>query len=55
MSSTAKRYGATIEPPHKRDEPKPAPDLMAALEQPLEEMSRGGSGRWSDARERLEA
>ncbi len=50
-----KRKGATIELPEKRDEPKPAPDLMAALEQTLEEMSRGGSGRWSDSRERQEA
>jgi DNA end-binding protein Ku len=49
-----KRKGATIELPEKRDEPKPAPDLMAALEQTLEEMSRGGSGRWSDTRERQE-
>ncbi len=49
-----KRKGATIEVPEKRDEPKPAPDLMAALEQTLEEMSRGGSGRWSDTRERQE-
>jgi DNA end-binding protein Ku len=47
-----KRKGATIEPPELREEPKAAPDLMAALEQTLEEMSRGGSGRWSDARER---
>ena len=47
--------GTTIEPPPKRDVPQPAPDLMAALEQTLEELSRGGSGRWSDARERLEA
>jgi DNA end-binding protein Ku len=50
-----KRKGATIEAPEKRDEPKPDPDLMAALEQTLQEMSRGGSGRWSDARERLES
>ncbi len=49
-----KRKGATIEVPEKGDEPKPAPDLMAALEQTLEEMSRGGSGRWSDTRERQE-
>jgi DNA end-binding protein Ku len=50
-----KRNGATIDAPDKHDEPKPAPDLMAALEQTLEEISRGGSGRWSDARERQEA
>jgi DNA end-binding protein Ku len=50
-----KRKGATIEMPEQREEPKPAPDLMAALEQTLEEMSRGASGRWSEARERQEA
>jgi DNA end-binding protein Ku len=49
-----KRKGATIELPEKREEPKPAPDLMAALEQTLEEMSHGRSGRWSDTRERQE-
>jgi DNA end-binding protein Ku len=50
-----KRKGATVEVPERLEEPKPAPDLMAALEQTLEEMSRGGSGRWSDPRERQEA
>jgi DNA end-binding protein Ku len=50
-----KRKGATIEVQEKLHEPKPAPDLMAALEQTLAEMSNGGSGRWSDARERQEA
>jgi DNA end-binding protein Ku len=34
-----KRKGATIEAPKHRDEPEPAPDLMAALEKTLAEMS----------------
>jgi DNA end-binding protein Ku len=50
-----KRKGATIEVPEQVEQPKPAPDLMAALEQTLQEMSDGGSGRWSEARERQEA
>ena len=50
-----KRKGATIEVPDQIEEPQPAPDLMAALEQTLQEMSDGGSGRWSEARERLQA
>jgi DNA end-binding protein Ku len=34
-----KRKGATIEAPEPREEPEPAPDLMAALEKTLAEMS----------------
>jgi DNA end-binding protein Ku len=49
-----KRKGATIELPEQVEVPQPAPDLMAALERTLQEMSDGGSGRWSDARERAE-
>jgi DNA end-binding protein Ku len=50
-----KRKGETISAPKKRDKPVPAPDLMDALEQTLEEIKQGGSGRWSDKRERQEA
>ena len=50
-----KRKGETIEPPEQIQAPEPAPDLMAALEQTLQEMTDGGSGRWSEARERQEA
>jgi DNA end-binding protein Ku len=50
-----KRKGKTIEAPGKRDQPPPPEDLMAALERTLEEMKQGGSGRWSDAREREDA
>jgi DNA end-binding protein Ku len=34
-----KRKGATIKAPERREEPRPAPDLMAALEKTLAEMS----------------
>ena len=51
-----KRKGKTIKAPEPRDtQPAEAPDLMAALEQTLDEMRDGGSGRWSEARERQEA
>jgi DNA end-binding protein Ku len=46
-----KRKGSTIEAPDQRAAPQPAPDLMAALEQTLEELSSGGSGRWSESRQ----
>ena len=47
-----KRKGETITAPEKRDEPSPPSDLLDALERTLEEMKQGGSGRWSDTRER---
>ena len=50
-----KRKGETIKLPEAAEAPTPAPDLMAALEQTLEELKSGGSGRWSDHRERQEA
>jgi DNA end-binding protein Ku len=50
-----KRKGETIKAPDKQPEPSAPGDLMAALERTLEEMKDGGSGRWSDSRERQEA
>jgi DNA end-binding protein Ku len=50
-----KRKGETIKVPEVAEQPGAAPDLMAALEQTLEELKRGGSGRWSDKREPQEA
>jgi DNA end-binding protein Ku len=50
-----KRKGETIKAPKTADQPEPVPDLMAALEQTLEELQRGGSARWSDQREPAEA
>ena len=50
-----KRKGETIKAPGKQPEPSAPGDLMAALERTLEEMKDGGSGRWSDSRERQEA
>jgi DNA end-binding protein Ku len=50
-----KRKGQTIAAPEKRDQPSPPPDLMDALERTLEEMKQGGSGRWSDTRQRQKA
>jgi DNA end-binding protein Ku len=46
-----KRKGETIKAPPATQQPSAAPDLMAALEQTLEELEHGGSGRWSDTRE----
>jgi DNA end-binding protein Ku len=46
-----KRKGETIKGPKQADQPEAASDLMAALEQTLEELSNGGSGRWSERRE----
>ena len=43
-----KRKGETIKAPDHADRPEPASDLMAALEQTLEQLSAGGSGRWSE-------
>ncbi|HEY2259304.1 MAG TPA: Ku protein [Solirubrobacteraceae bacterium] len=51
----AKRKGETIKVADGSEQPSAAPDLMAALEQTLEELKQGGSGRWSDERERQEA
>ena len=45
-----KRKGETIKVPDSGGQPTPAPDLMAALEQTLEELKQGGSGRWSESR-----
>jgi DNA end-binding protein Ku len=45
-----KRKGETIKAPAPADQPEPSSDLMAALEQTLQELSAGGSGRWSDKR-----
>jgi non-homologous end joining protein Ku len=42
-----KRKGETIKPPEPQEEPTAAPDLLAALEQPLAEM-RGKAGRRRD-------
>ncbi len=47
-----KRKGETIKAPKAGDEPSAGPDLMAALEQTLEELKQGGSARWSETRER---
>ncbi|HWE08934.1 MAG TPA: Ku protein [Solirubrobacteraceae bacterium] len=46
-----KRKGETIKAPPAAEQPSPSPDLMAALEQTLEELQKGGSGRWSKPRE----
>jgi DNA end-binding protein Ku len=43
----AKRKRKTIEVPTPEKEPKPAPDLMAALERTLEELRDGGDGQRS--------
>jgi DNA end-binding protein Ku len=43
-----KRKGETIKAPKQSEAPEPASDLMAALEQTLEQLSKGGSGRWSE-------
>jgi DNA end-binding protein Ku len=50
-----KRKGETIKAPGKAEQPEPAPDLMAALEQTLAELERGGSARWSEQRQPEEA
>jgi DNA end-binding protein Ku len=49
-----KRKGETVKVPSAGEQPSPAPDLMAALEQTLEELKQGGSARWSEDRERQE-
>ena len=46
-----KRKGETIKAPAASEPPAPAPDLMAALEQTLEQLQQGGSARWSEQRE----
>jgi DNA end-binding protein Ku len=46
-----KRKGETIKPPATAGQPSPPPDLMAALEQTLEQLQKGGSARWSEQRE----
>lgn len=43
-----KRKGETIKVPEAAEAPTPGPDLMAALEQTLDELQSGGSARWSD-------
>ena len=45
-----KRKGETIKAPANAGQPEPPSDLMAALEQTLDELSAGGSGRWSEKR-----
>ena len=45
-----KRRGETIKAPSAAETPEPAPDLMAALEQTLEQLQKGESARWSDQR-----
>jgi DNA end-binding protein Ku len=50
-----KRKGETIKVPDSGGQPTPAPDLMAALEQTLEELKQGGSGRWSESRKGSES
>ncbi len=45
-----KRKGETIKAPEATEQPSPAPDLMAALEQTLAELQSGGSARWSERR-----
>jgi DNA end-binding protein Ku len=50
-----KRKGETIKAPAVAEQPSPAPDLMAALEQTLEQLQKGESARWSDQRERQKA
>jgi DNA end-binding protein Ku len=45
-----KRQGETIKLPSSGEQPSAAPDLMAALEQTLEELKSGGSARWSEQR-----
>jgi DNA end-binding protein Ku len=45
-----KRKGETIKAPKQTEQPEPPSDLMAALEQTLEELSSGGNGRWSEKR-----
>ena len=47
-----KRKGETIKVPEAAQTPSPAPDLMAALEQTLEQLQKGESARWSQQRER---
>ena len=46
-----KRKGETITAPQAPDKPAPAADLMAALEQTLEELRAGGGVRRSSNRE----
>jgi DNA end-binding protein Ku len=46
-----KRKGETIKAPATAGQPSPSPDLMAALEQTLEQLQNGGTARWSDQRE----
>jgi DNA end-binding protein Ku len=50
-----KRKGETIKAPDAVAQPGAAPDLMAALEQTLEELKRGGSVKWSENRQPQEA
>jgi DNA end-binding protein Ku len=47
-----KRKGRTIEIPETEPEPKPAPDLMEALEKTLADVKRGGNGKRSGGRKR---
>ncbi|HZE05253.1 MAG TPA: Ku protein [Solirubrobacteraceae bacterium] len=47
-----KRKGETIKAPEGAQTPPPAPDLMAALEQTLEQLQKGETARWSQQRER---
>jgi DNA end-binding protein Ku len=49
-----KRKGETITAPEAGKKPEAAPDLMAALEQTLEELKSGGNARWSQQREAQE-
>jgi DNA end-binding protein Ku len=49
-----KRKGETIKAPEAAKQPDAAPDLMAALEQTLEELKNGGNARWSQQREAQE-
>jgi DNA end-binding protein Ku len=50
-----KRKGQTIKAPDPPQEPEEAPDLMAALEQTLEEMRGSDGKKSSDKRQRQEA
>jgi DNA end-binding protein Ku len=50
-----KRKGERIKAPSRAQQPDPAPDLMAALEQTLAELQGGGSARWSDTRQASES
>ena len=50
-----KRKGGTVKAPKTREQPSPAPDLMAALERTLAEMKGDADGKRSRKRQKQEA